>query len=107
MREGRQRCVGLYTTGAGKIRFLDFVFGVFLANSKNRIGAVQVFLGFIFCQVSFTVRTFFDLVFSTFRRYFISQRASYYSRPFRRMPVRKAVIDCLCFLFLFLLNESP
>ena len=24
-----------------------------------------------------------------------------YSRPFRRMPVRKAVIDYLCFLFLF------
>ena len=30
---------------------------------------------------------------------------SFYSHPFRRMPVRKAVMDCLCFLlFLFLLN---
>jgi len=27
--------------------------------------------------------------------------------PVRRMPVRKAVLFCLCFLFLFLFNESP
>ena len=28
-----------------------------------------------------------------------------YRRPFRRMPVRKAVLFCTCFLFLFLFNE--